>query len=271
MCFCITVCTLFQNLGFKVERYVVADKKLPESFNHFKIVQISDLHSCFFDKDNQSVLSAVRKQKPDIIAVTGDYVDKNTKDISSLLEFSKKLTKIADCYYITGNHEAEFCSRYGYNKFQRQLKDAGFIILENSYKKIERGGDSINIAGLSDPLFCEISEKKYTDPKRLYIDNFRKMNIDGYTVLLVHRPYEFETLSKLKVGVILAGHEHGGQIRIPVIGGLFAPGEGFLPKYEKGVFIKNGTAMVVSSGLGNGEAPIRINNTPEITVIEIER
>ena len=270
-CIMFTVVTLFQNLNFKIENYKIMDSKLPENFDHFKIVQVSDLHSTFFDSNNKSVLKSIKEQNPDIIAITGDYVDKNTGDITALLEFSAELSKIADCYYITGNHEAQFCESYGYDKYLDKLRNAGFIILENDFVSLKRGNETINIAGLSDPLFREITDKKYTDPKKLYYDNYSKMGLDGYTILLVHRPYEFDTFLKMNVDIVLSGHEHGGQIRLPFIGGLFAPGEGLLPKYEKGAFKKGGTTMIVSSGLGNGEAPIRINNIPEITVIEIER
>lgn len=264
-----TLITIFENSTYTVTGYKVDDTKLPAAFNNFKIVQISDLHDNFFDRDNHSLLNAVKSEKPDIIVITGDFVDKNSTDISSLLKFAKTLSSIAPCYFITGNHEAEFTQRMPYNELLRKLNDNGIITLDDDVKQIVRGDQHINIAGLSDPLFQEINNEEYMKPADYYAENYRKLDTTGWTVLLAHRPYEFETFASLKANLVLSGHEHGGQIRIPFLGGVFAPGEGFFPKYDSGVYRKNDTTMVVSRGLGNSVAPIRINNTPELTVIEL--
>lgn len=266
-----TLLTVFQNIDFEVTTYVIGDVNLPGSFDHFRIVQISDLHNCFYDKGNKSIIEAVRKEKPDIIAITGDYVDKSSKNIEELLKFSSELAKIADCYYVTGNHEAEYCIKANYKEYLKKLSSVGFIVIEDDFKVIKRGEDQINIAGLSDPLLQEVIDKKYTKTSEIYYDRYMDLDLTGYTVLLAHRPYDFKTFVKMKPNVILSGHEHGGQFRFPLIGGVFAPGEGFLPEYESGVYNEEITTMIVSRGLGNGEAPIRINNQPEITVIELRK
>ena len=264
-----TVVTIFQNLTFTVTNYKIADSKLPDEFNGFRIVQISDLHNTFYDLNNKSLLMSISELNPDIIVITGDYMDKRSDSIDNLLEFTKEIVRIGDCYYVTGNHEASFCREYGYDKLMSQLEEIGVTTLENRYVVKTVGNNSITLAGLKDPLFREIDDKKFTSPAEIFENTLNQFDLSGYTILLSHRPYEFETYYKYKVNLVLSGHEHGGQFRFPFVGGIFAPGEGFFPKYESGVYLQNDTTMVVSRGLGNGEAPVRLFNQPELVFIEL--
>ncbi|MCQ2450759.1 MAG: metallophosphoesterase [Clostridia bacterium] len=268
-----TLVTVFENITFKVKNYTVIDKNLPKAFSGFKIVQISDLHNFCFDKDNKLLLKKVKEQKPDIIAITGDYIDDNKKytDFASLVGFSKELLKIADCYFVSGNHEAVYGETKNYNTFVKLIKRAGITVLDNEMSEICKNGEKIDIIGLKDPLFTEIVDKKYTEIKIVYEDNLKKLKTDNYKILLSHRPSAFDIYNKYNANLVLSGHAHGGLINIPFVGGVFAPGEGFFPKYDKGEFKKDDTTMIVSGGLGGSKAYVRINNRPQLVVITLKR
>ena len=150
------------------------------------------------------------------------------------------------------------------------MKSAGVNILENSYSSISKENSKINIIGINDPSFDALQLYGYTD-QQIISKDLEKLtnNSDEYTILLSHRPELFDTYCSYNINLVFAGHAHGGQIRLPFIGGVIAPNQGFFPQYTSGLYQKGNTNMIVSRGLGNSAFPFRINNRPEIVVVKL--
>ena len=253
----ITCYLIWENNQIQITNYTIQSSKLPESFSGFRIVQISDLHNTQFGKDNSRLLEKLKSTKPDIIVLTGDLIDSRRTNIEIAISFAENACQIAPTYYIPGNHESRIDN---IQSFYQDLKSVGVILLLDNNEVITKENDSICIAGVIDPAFKTDEEWSSS-----LADSVTNNNI--YTVLLSHRPELFEDYT---ADLVLTGHAHGGQVRIPYIGGLFAPAQGFLPEYDRGIYVKNETKMVVSRGVGNSLFPVRINNPPEIVIIELE-
>lgn len=257
----------YENNIINVTQYDISDQNLPPNFDGLKIVQISDFHNTTLGNNNDILIDDIKKEKPDIIIITGDYIDSyHTKlDISEHL--AKRLTEISPVYYATGNHESRIPQEF--EKLTEYFKKIGVHILRNDECIIQRGNEKIRIAGIDDPDFTgpkrEIEE--YSNEVLTNINSIMKDNT--YTVLLSHRPEIFDIYCKSNVNLVFSGHAHGGQFRFPLIGAIYAPGQGLFPKYTQGVHQKDNTSMVVSRGLGQSSIPFRINNSPELVVVTL--
>ncbi|MCH5344916.1 MAG: metallophosphoesterase [Acetatifactor sp.] len=250
-----------------VNEITVSSDRVPPAFSGFRIAQVSDLHNAEFGEDNIALLTMISECDPDIIVITGDLVDSSRTDIDIALAFAEEAVKIAPTYYVTGNHEAAI-SRY--DVLRSGLEMAGVIVLEDEAVRLEYKGESITLIGLSDPDFT-IKGDLFGEVPAMVNTKLRNL-MDGesrYTVLLSHRPELFETYVSGGVDLILSGHAHGGQFRLPFVGGLIAPDQGLFPKYDAGLYTGGDTNMVVSRGIGNSVIPIRFNNRPEIVVVEL--
>ncbi len=253
---------IWGNSALMKSTYIISGNKLPSSFGGFVIAHVSDLHNCRFGKDNENLLNMLREAKPDMIAITGDLVDFRKTNISISMEFIEQAVKIAPCYYVTGNHEARISE---YPELKQQLMDAGVTVLNDKCRKIEIAGESINIIGLDDPRFFSDDQEERVKSKlqSLTPDN------GNYTVLLVHRPDMFEIYADAGIDLVLSGHVHGGQFRLPLLGGVIAPNQGLFPKYDAGLFQQDETQMIISRGLCDTVFPPRINNRPELVIITL--
>ncbi len=249
------------NIFVEVNTISVSYTNLPDAFDGFKIVQISDFHNAEYANDNAALIDDVSKVQPDIIAITGDFVDSDKTDIQVALEFAAALSRIAPCYYVTGNHEARL-SFHKYKELEDGLLEVGVTVLRNREALIEKEGEQIAIIGLDDPNFG----------KKVTPQTIDRLNTTGdFSIVLAHRPEYFERYQSSTADLVLAGHAHGGQVRIPLVGGLLAPGQGLFPKYDAGLYQEGDFAMVVSRGIGNSAVPVRVNNQPEIVVIELNK
>ena len=205
----------------------------------------------------------IRNENPDIIAVTGDIIDSRKTDTETALDFLANALAVAPVYYVTGNHE--FRIEDG-KAFVEEIKKLGVTVLENEYITLEMDNAIINLYGIDDPYFYGgymSDEEGYVVAHTL--DGLEKA--DGFSLLLSHRPEFFELYEEYGFSLVLSGHAHGGQFRLPFIGGFIAPGQGLFPKYDSGLYEKNGTKMIVSRGLGNSIIPLRIFNRPEIVTV----
>ncbi|MCH5273885.1 MAG: metallophosphoesterase [Lachnospiraceae bacterium] len=259
--------TVWDNITLTVTGISVSSDRLPPSFSGFRIVQISDMHNAEFGENNKTLLKAVSDAGPDIIVITGDFVDARHTNIKVSLDFAEKAVEIAPVYYVTGNHEARL---FRYDELKNGLETAGVIVLEDTSVYLERGDEKIVLLGLSDPGFT-IEDGGFDEISAMVSARLNSMleQETVYSVLLSHRPELFETYAACGVDLILSGHVHGGQFRLPFLGGLFAPSQGLFPKYDAGLYTKGVTNMVISRGLGNSVMPVRINNRPEIVLIEL--
>lgn len=244
----------------EISRYEVKSQKLPESFDGFKIVQLSDLHGAEFGEDGMGLVEKVKELEPDIIALTGDFVT-DEGDLAAVEKLAARLVKLCPVYFVSGNHE--FGSGLAV-KVRNILERAGVKYLSNEYLTISRGEDGILLGGVEDPL-------AYADmlsPDELA----QKMNDaapDAFKILLGHRNYWMTEYPELPVDLIFCGHAHGGLIRIPGVGGLIGTDRRLFPDFDAGQFNNGRYTLIVSRGLGNSVPIPRVFNRPEIVCVEL--
>lgn len=243
-----------------ITEQIYESDEIPDSFNGFRITQVSDLHDALFGENQEKLVEKVRETNPDVIFITGDLIDSNRYNLQQSLLAVREFVKIADVYYVIGNHEVAINQ---VTEIYNALEEIGVHILPNVATWVERGGERIAIAGIEDPL-------NGTDTQTMLHTALSTVPKDMFTMLLAHRPEKFDIYVKNELDLIFTGHAHGGQIRIPFVGGLVAPGQGFFPVYTAGFYEENGTTMNVNRGLGNSGVPYRIFNLPEIVVVELK-
>lgn len=244
----------------EISRYEVNSKKLPESFDGFKIVQLSDLHGAEFGEDGMVLVEKVKELEPDMIALTGDFVT-DEGDLAAVKKLAGRLTELCPVYFVSGNHE--FGSGLAV-KVRNILERADVKYLSNEYLTISRGEDEILLGGVEDPL-------AYADmlsPDELA----QKMNDaapDAFKILLGHRNYWMTEYPELPVDLIFCGHAHGGLIRIPGVGGLIGTDRRLFPDFDAGEYNNGRYTLIVSRGLGNSVPIPRVFNRPEIVCVEL--
>ena len=258
--------TIWGNVTVGVTHYSITSNKLPDSFDGFKIAVVSDLHNARFGSDNSQITRKIEEEHPDIIAITGDLVDSNRTDTETAIALVHKLMQIAPCYYVTGNHEAWIGKQF--SELEEMLFAENVQILHDEVIQLEKNGQTIQLAGLDDPDF---TERDTAVQQSMLQTKLNQMNLsDEYCILLSHRPETFVAYVEENIDLVLSGHAHGGQFRLPFIGGIVAPNQVLFPEYDAGKYTRNNTTMIVSRGIGNSIIPIRFNNRPEIVVIELK-
>ncbi|WP_028608789.1 metallophosphoesterase [Paenibacillus harenae] len=260
----------YENNTLSVTRYQVSSAKLPDGFDTYRIVHLTDLHNKSFGKGQRRLVGKVSKLRPDLIVFTGDLVDRRRYYEEASLILMGELTKLAPVYYVTGNHE--FDSKK-FKPLKDDLERAGVHVLRNKSEMISVGQGEIRIAGVDDPVFNRQADGN-ADKINEHIDaalEERDDDEEAYTILLSHRPELFSVYVRRKIDLTFSGHAHGGQVRLPFVGGLVSPGQGFLPKYDGGRYTESGSTMIVSRGLGNSIIPQRLFNRPEIVLVELSR
>ena len=260
------VWTAWGNTALELNTYTISSCELPDAFDGYRIAHVSDLHNAEFGDRNQRLLEMLREAEPDMIAITGDLIDSRKTNIAVALAFAEEAVKFAPCYYVSGNHEARVSE---YQDLKTGLEAAGVTVLDDAQVKIEVSGESITVIGVNDPSF----HADYLTSAATVMD--RKLSElssedAGFTILLSHRPELFDTYAAHDMDLVLTGHAHGGQFRLPLIGGLIAPNQGLFPKYDDGLYSEGNTNMIVSRGLGNSIIPFRFNNRPEVVLIELK-
>ena len=263
----IIIWTSWGNTALELNTYTISSDRLPDAFDGYRIAHVSDLHNAELGKDNEKLLDMLREAKPDIIAITGDLIDSRNTDIDIALRFTKAAMEIAPCYYVTGNHEARVSE---YDELKAGLIEQGVLVLEDATTEISLDGDTITLIGVNDPSYQ--TDYLFGDSETVMNGKLQEISDDknGFTVLLSHRPELFEIYADNNMDLVLSGHAHGGQFRLPFVGGLVAPNQGFFPRYDAGLYTEENTNMVVSRGIGNSILPFRFNNRPEVILIELK-
>lgn len=258
----------------EIAKYTINNKKIPKDFNNYVIVQISDLHSKSFGKNNSTLISEIEKINPDVIFITGDLIDGENKNYNVAKDLLKNLSEKYKVYYITGNHEQKaLIKRYKdlYVKYFEELKEINATHLDNEFIQLRKNDSYINVYGATIPFSCYkylFDKNKSIDLEENFLqDNLPEINRNEYNILLSHTPFYFDEYEKWGADLILAGHVHGGIIRIPFVGGLLSPNRQFFPKYDLGKYNKNNSTMIVTKGLGGSKVLVRINCKPEIVKI----
>ena len=263
----IIVFCIWQNDSVIITNINYTNNKIPNEFNEYKIAQISDLHNKKFGKNQKYLIRKIKEVSPDIIVVTGDLVDRRTYNLEVAMELINEAIKIAPIYYVSGNHEA-WSGKY--NEISQRLTNSGVIILDDTFAQISKNNYKIAIMGLSDPGFVTSQYSNETNTSKLEENIKTLSNNEEFKILLSHRPELFDIYVNNKLDLVFTGHAHGGQIRLPFIGAIIAPNQGFFPKYTSGEYKKDNTSMIVNRGLGNSTFPIRIFNRPEIVVVTMK-
>ncbi len=245
---------LWANTALEMNTITVVEKNLPQAFDGYRIAHVSDLHSAEMGKDNEKLIAMLKNASPDIVCMTGDIMDARATDPQIVLSFVQQAAKIAPCYYITGNHEVRLSEEL-YRQLMNGLESAGVTILNDEEVLLYRGDDVISLYGHawgSVNAFNNLSSWA------------------GYRILLSHPPEDFAAYASAGFDLVLSGHAHGGQFRLPFVGGLYAPGQGLFPKYDAGLYSEGNTDMIVSRGIGNSSFPLRFNNRPELIIIVLK-
>lgn len=236
-----------------IKRYTIAIPNLPADFQGFTILHISDLHNKEFGDDQKEILNLINQEKFDLVAVTGDLIDKHNPKSASAIKLLANLSS-TPTFFVPGNHE-------WWTGFQMRedLERLGITILENNTQKIVRGNSFFWLLGVDDP---------YLGRDRLDI---ALKDVDDFApkILLAHAPNIFSTAVNNQIDLILVGHTHGGQVRIPFIGAVIVPGQGWFPEFDYGLFSSQTTKMIINGGLGESGLPIRFNMRPEIVLIKL--
>ena len=269
------------DMRLKTVHYKIESDKVE---NRVRIALVTDLHSCKYGKDQKKLINALEKQNPDVVLLGGDIFDDEHSD-DNTEKFISAVAGKYPCYYVTGNHEF-LCSDESFLKKMNFLVENGVTILKGNAETIEINGEKINICGIDDPSvrvvdgynnfiggdFTVVGEddSKWLDRLDLLDEIAQNGN---YTLLLTHRPEKFEEYAQYDFDLVLSGHVHGGQWRIPwLINGLYSPSEGFFPDYTGGKYEKGTMTMIVSRGLAIETTIVpRIFNRPELVIIDIEQ
>ena len=249
----------YENNILKVTKYSIKSKKY-NCNKTLKVLHLSDYHNSKSDILNRVIISKVNEIKPDIIVFTGDIVDSSRTNIETALKLIDNM-KDNKIYYVPGNHEARIKD---YQHLLEELRKRNVTILDN--KNAVYNG--MNIYGIKDPFFKSQDKLLQSNIIKEELNAF-DIDTNEFNILLSHRPEMIDEYSSKGYDLVFTGHAHGGQWRVPFIGGLYTPHQGFFPKYTSGVHKKSNTNMVISRGLGNSSFPIRLNNRPEMVIMEV--
>lgn len=234
-----------------------------------RTVQLTDLHNYQYGRDNQRLIAKIQKQKPDVIFMTGDMLNEDEDRTDILLHLVREACAIAPVYFSLGNHEVGYEKTYGEGDLTEQLEAAGAVVLEKEYVDTKIAGQEVRIGGVYGYLLPEDWEDGSEQP---FLEAF--VQTDRLKILLSHVPEGlllWKSMEYWDVDLVFSGHVHGGQVRVPFVGGLFDPEEGFFPTYTRGMFSCGNGTMILSAGLGSSRGIPRVNNLPEIVVCDIVR
>ncbi len=264
---------VISNNALTVDSIAIRSKKIPHSFDGFRIVHISDMHCASFGQGNERLLQKIKYQYPDIIAVTGDMIDSSNIDFPNLFYLIEKLSLKYPVYYVLGNHELRL-DEDNYNSLISQLTLCGAVILNNTSVTIKRNDDAIVISGLNNELSYYPSKRNDEKKKTFTLNAMKELlgaaDTAGYNILLTHSPFDFDIYSQWGADLSLCGHVHGGMIRLPKIGGVFSPDYNYFPQYQNGLYSDGENSMIVNKGLGSAKIPLRFFNKPEITAVTLK-
>lgn len=253
----------------KVNEYRYLSHQVEEDIT---LVVISDLHEQEFGKGNHLLIEEIKSQNPELILMLGDMINEDSKSPRMVYELIENLTGAAPVYFAPGNHEWEYVERTGSDVIQK-LEAAGAVVLEKEYVDVLIKDTPIRIGGFYGYAF---HLDYYMDPERLEDKAFLTEFVDteNMKIMMSHRPDSFifnDASVRWDIDLVFSGHNHGGQVAIPFLGGVFGGDQGWFPEYVHGMYEKDGMNIFVTSGLGSNSQKVpRINNRPEVAVIHIE-
>ena len=249
------------NVTIQVTNIEISSEKIPDAFSGYRIAHVSDLHNAQFGKDNERLLSLIEDADPDIIVITGDIIDSRNPDALVASSFLDLCADIAPCYYVRGNHEKRILEEY--EKLLSEIEGENVHILSAEAVTLEREGEEISLIGMDDYPVC----------RSQFLPLLSSVCGEGeeYKIVLSHKPDFYNEYAEAGADLVFCGHAHGGQVRLPFIGGLYAPDQGLFPGEVSGLYHSGDgeKTMVLSRGLGSSKNIPRFNNIPELTVTDI--
>ena len=266
--FIIASSIITQNKNLKVTKTSLNFNTLPSGFDNFKIAQVSDIHCNKVGSSDITFINKIKKFSPDIIVITGDLLDSYNNDMDIAYNILCQLSVISQCYFVSGNHELRLPEEY--EKLKEILNKLNITNLNNSSILLEKNSESINLAGVEDYNYFKNEDN--LNHRANFKKTLEELNLaNHFNILLSHRPEKFPMYIETNYDLIFSGHAHGGQWRVPFLGGIFSPSQGFFPKYTSGKYIQNDSILIVSRGLGNSSFPIRINNRIELVLVTLKK
>lgn len=261
--------------SLETEEYTISSDRIN---SEVKLALISDLHDHTFGEKNEELVQMLKEQEPDLILMAGDIINDISKDSHVAVELIEQVKDIAPVYYSLGNQEEDYIGR-GTSDLLNELKDAGAIVLDESYQDIQVNGNAIRLGGMYDYAFAldgnNTTRKKNMRPSLYqFLTDFQ--DTDSYRLMMAHRPDSFifgDAAKTWEIDLVVSGHNHGGQVILPFLGGIYGGDQGWFPKYVDGVHhFKKVKNMVITRGLGSGEEKLpRFNNKPEVVMIYLEK
>ena len=256
---------LYTKTHYEIHFYQETSRKVS---SNIRIAVVSDIHDREYGENNDVLISDLRDLKPDLILFPGDMVILKEADYRHVLDLVSALSEIAPCYGVLGNHESERIYYEGDKDLPRAFEDAGLTLLRNAVQEVQIGQDTLQLIGVEGTSygFEEYGGRKFMEEADI--------DPDKYSILMAHIPILFDSqLSEYDFDLGIAGHVHGGIVVLPFIGGLYTAEEGFFPEYTSGKYVLDKQqTLIISGGLGDSKPfPPRINNIPELVVIDINR
>ncbi len=237
----------------------VWSEDVPEHLNGLRILHISDLHGNHKDKLNLDIWKTISELEFDIVAITGDVIIRRFGEIEPHLKHIELLARRVPVFFVDGNHD-EPC----YRELKARLEDIGVLVFENEKKTVDVDGfGELSVIGLRDYYY--LKKRKFVGVDRLVKQN------QGFNLLLSHQPQIIDRIGHMRIGLILSGHTHGGQVRLPFLPTLYAPAQGLFPKYSDGLMRIGRNILYISKGIGTTYFPIRLFNRPEIAILTLKR
>ncbi len=266
----------YENEQIQIEEYEITSKKVPKVFDGYRIAFLSDLHNHEFGKDNERLIEKINNERPDLVLVGGDMVVGKAGESTEIA--THLLGKLAETFPViaaNGNHEYRmqlYPETFGtqYDDYVVQLKDMGITYLTNESVEIVKEDSHIRVVGLS------IEKQYYKRGKKIlmgshYLESELGTLPKEFSILLAHNPYYTKAYLGWGADLILSGHNHGGLIRIPFLGGLVAPNISLFTRYDAGLYEEEKSKVIISRGLGTHTFKIRVNNRPELSMITLKR
>ncbi|MCU6711764.1 metallophosphoesterase [Paenibacillus sp. J5C_2022] len=255
-----------ENNHIGITAYSISSSKLPQGLDGYRIVQLSDLQSKMYPKDQYPIVSKVKRLKPDIIVMTGDMVDAGHYDEEATMALMRGVAEIAPVYFAAGNHE--YAART-FKGLEKKLTGLGIHVLRNEQVRIKAGDGYISLIGVDDPIFNKKEDGDVDKMTAHLREAIGEEELEDYSILLSHRPELFHVYADRGIDLSFTGHAHGGQFRLPIVGGVYSPGQGMWPELSEGMHERDGSMLVINRGLGNSTFPQRLFNRPEIVLVEL--
>lgn len=242
--------------------YTIESKKINRDIN---LVIMSDLHDNELGENNINLVEKIKSKSPDMVLVVGDMVNDNSYNSNIVVNFLKQISSTIPVYYSLGNTEEDYIKSNTSDLIQ-ELEDINVTVLNNEYKDVKINNTTIRVGGMYDYAFGLENKKVYD-----FLCDFQ--DTESYKIMMAHRPDSFifgDASEVWDIDLVVSGHTHGGQVRLPFIGGLYVGDQGYFPKYDKGLFDLNKIKILITSGLGSGNQKIpRFNNIPEVVNLKI--